>query len=334
MALSPDHLRVELRRAGIANAAVDAAWPQWWSSDAEGSVSATAELTFTIARRLGLSPRDLLNGDARFVWRDETKFKRLTATASREEHALSSFGCALARTTIAGTRATGPIPTYSASYIRAAMLEHHAYVDAGDLLSLAWALGIPVIQLRVFPLASKRMHAMTAAAGERCAVLLAREASYVAPMAFTLAHELGHVMLGHLTGASAVVDFEDPVRSASLGDNEEVAADRFALELLTGEPEPTVVADVETFSAAQLAHAVAEQGPPLGIEPGVLALCAGHSTQKWDKVYGALKIIAPGKTDVSAKVNDIAESQLDWASIPDDGADYLRVVTGLPRRDV
>ena len=102
MALSPRDLRVELRRAGIANAAVDAAWPQWWSSEAESSSSATAELTFTVARRLGLSPQDLLDGEARFVWRDETKFKRLTASASAEEQAVSSFGCAVARTAVAG----------------------------------------------------------------------------------------------------------------------------------------------------------------------------------------------------------------------------------------
>lgn len=114
--LSPQALRVELSRAGIVNAAVDAAWPQWWSSEAESSLSATAELTFTIARRLGLSPQDLLDGEARFVWRDETKFKRLTAVASAEEQALSSFGCALARTAVAGAdavtrpRDTAPTP--------------------------------------------------------------------------------------------------------------------------------------------------------------------------------------------------------------------------------
>jgi hypothetical protein len=335
VALSPKALRVELSRAGIANAAVDAAWPQWWSSEAESSLSATAELTFTVARRLGLSPQDLLDGEARFVWRDETKFKRLTAAASAEEQALSSFGCAVARTAVAGTAAGESAATYSAGDIRDAILQGTApFVHAEALLAFAWGVGIPVLQLRIFPLAQKRMHAMTAAVGGRAAVLLARDSSYLAPMTFTLAHEIGHVMLGHLAGATAVVDLEDPLVSPEPDDDEEAAADRFALELLTGQPEPVVLTNVARFSATQLANAVAEHGPRLGIEPGVLAMCAGHSTKKWEKVYGSLKIITPGQQDVSGWLNSIADRQLDWSAMPDDSQDYLRVVLGLPRDDV
>lgn len=334
MAMSSRALRVELRRAGIANAAVDAAWPHWWSSEAESSLSATAELTFTVARHLGLSPEALLDGEARFVWRDETKFKRLTAAASSEEQALSSFGCAVARTALAGVPAADSTPAFSAAAIREAILNGDQYVHAEGLLAFAWGVGLPVIQLRVSPLAAKRMHAMTAAVGGRASVLLARDSSYLAPMTFTLAHEIGHVMLGHLAGATAVVDFEDPLDSPGSDDDEEVAADRFALELLTGEPEPVVVTDADRFSATQLAFAVQQQGPSLGIEPGVLAMCAGHSAKAWEKVYGALKIIPPGSQDVPAWLNAVAERQLDWGAMPQDSLDYLRVVMGLPRSDV
>lgn len=334
MTLSPKALRVELRRAGIANAAVDAAWPQWWSSDAESSLSASAELTFTVARRLGLSPQDLLDGEARFVWRDETKFKRLTASASAEEQALSSFGCAVARFAVAGTTPSASTATYTAGAIRDAVLHNAPFVHAEALLAFAWGVGIPVLQLRIFPLAQKRMHAMTAAVAGRAAVLLARDSSYLAPMTFTLAHEIGHVMLDHLVGATAVVDVEDPLVSPEPDDDEEAAADRFAMELLTGQPAPAVLTNTERFSAAQLASAVAQHGPPLGIEPGVLAMCAGHSTQQWEKVYGALKIIAPGRRDVPGWLNSIAEQQLDWSEMRDDSQDYLRVVMGLLRNDV
>jgi len=333
MALSPKELRVELRRAGIANAAVDAVWPQWWSSDAESSLSATAELTFTVARRLGLSPKDLLDGEAKFVWRDETKYKRLTAAASGEEAALSSFGCAVARAAVTGT--AGPeAPAYGAMAIREAVLRNATFVDAPALLSFAWGLGIPVLQLRVFPLVQKRMHAMSVSVRDRAAILLARTDSYVAPMSFTLAHEIGHVMLGHLSGADAVVDFEAPLESPDPGDEEEIAADRFALELLTGQGQPEVITDADRFTATQLAHAVSNQGPGLGIEPGVLAMCAGHGTKQWDKTYGALKIIPPRQQNVSTYINGIANRQLDWSAMTSDNRDYLRVVMGLPQDDV
>lgn len=233
MALSPRALRIELSRAGISNAAVDAAWPQWWSSEAESSLSATAELTFTVARRLGLSPQDLMDGEARFVWRDETKFKRLTASASAEEQAVSSFGCAVARTAVAGAATADLSTTYSARDIRDAILENAQFVHAEALLAFAWGIGIPVLQLRLFPLSQKRMHAMTAAVGGRAAVLMARDSSYLAPMTFTLAHEIGHVMLGHLTGATAVVDLEDPLMSPEPDDDEEANLVRNVVSLPT-----------------------------------------------------------------------------------------------------
>lgn len=334
MALSSHDLRVELQRAGIATSAVDAVWPQWWSSEADGSLSATAELTFTVARRLGLSPQTLLDGEARFVWRDETKFKRLTAAASKEEQALSSFGCAVARSVIAGTPGPATTTAFDAATVRAAILSDRLFVDALALLSFAWGIGIPVIQLRVFPLSQKRMHAMSAAAGGRAAVLLARDSSYLAPMAFTLAHELGHIMLGHLDGATAVIDVDDPLTSPDLNDNEEVAADRFALELLTGDPEPQVLTDADRFSATELAGAVERAGPRLRIDPAMLALCAGHNNAQWEKVFGALKILAPGQVDVPGRVNDVARQQLAWSTMADDSQDYLRVIMGLADNDV
>ena len=131
-----------------------------------------------------------------------------------------------------------------------------------------------------------------------------------------------------------MVVFVDALTALGEGDDEESAADHFSMELLTGEPSPSVITDIDQFSATQLAQAVAEQGPRLGIEPGVLAMCAGHGTGKWEKVYGALKMIEPGQQDVSGWVNRIAEGQLDWTSMPDGSSGYLRAVMRLPREDV
>ena len=69
---SAGDLRLRLRGLGLSDSAVSAAWPRWWSEDAESSASARAELRFGVARRLGLDPHSLLEDrDApRFLWRD------------------------------------------------------------------------------------------------------------------------------------------------------------------------------------------------------------------------------------------------------------------------
>ena len=55
---------------------------------------------------------------------------------------------------------------------------------------------------------------------------------------FDLAHELGHVTLGHTQGGAWVIDAEI---DADAEDEEEQAANRFALELITGNPDCKIV---------------------------------------------------------------------------------------------
>jgi hypothetical protein len=243
MALSERQLRRELRQAGIANAAIDAVWPEWWSADAEGSLSATAELTYTVARRLGLSPRALFDGTPQFLWRDTTKFKNLGTTTEKEQAILASFGTAVGRCALSATPPVVFPSITDAQTVRDAILRQARFVDLTELLTFCWQTGIPVIQLRVFPLTQKRMQAMTVKVKGRYSVLLGYESNYYARMAYILAHELGHIILGHLENSESLLDMDDPLTAGDL-DAEEVAAERAAFVLLTGSDDPQVQANI------------------------------------------------------------------------------------------
>jgi hypothetical protein len=193
MALSPAQLRRELRDAGIANAAINAVWPQWWSDDAAQSTSATAELVYTVARRLGLSPRALFDGSTQFLWRDSTKFKNLGTSTSRDQAILSAFGIAIGRCALGATR-EGPIPDLPDVHtLRDTILNQGRLVDAVELLTFCWSFGIPVVQLNFFPLQQKRMHAMTVHVDSRYAILLGFGSRYYSRIAYILAHEIAHI---------------------------------------------------------------------------------------------------------------------------------------------
>jgi len=174
------------------------------------------------------------------------------------------------------------------------------------------------------------MHAMTVRVRGRYAILLGRELRYVAPAIYMVAHEVGHVLLGHLDDDDALLEMEDPLRTGD-DDNEETEADHFALALLTGTETPEVLADTDGFSAAQLARAAVGEADRVGIDPGVLALCLGHSTGRWNKAYGALKLIPPGAVDVGDLVNGLAGREIDWAALSFDDQEYLARVTGSER---
>ena len=239
----------ELRQAGITARAIDAVWPEWWSSDAESSFSATTELRYTVARRLGMSPRSLFEGPPRFAWRDESKIQEPRRGLVQEAAILSSFGVAVGRCAVAAMPDQEALSdSITARGLRGSILESSNVVDLNGLLAFCWGVGIPVLQLQLFPLSQKRMEAITVRTGDRYVILMGRESKFPAQVAYILAHEIGHIVLGHVSGLIALLDVGDPLKITN-ADDEEQNADRFTLEVLTGDPAPIIESNTERFAA-------------------------------------------------------------------------------------
>jgi IrrE N-terminal-like domain len=316
----------ELKDAGLSDEAISAAWPSWWNDAAAASSSARAELRFSLSRKLGLSPRSLLGERVEFVWHDEARFKNLKVGDALQRGALASFGVAVGRLLLRGTQPVRSLEGIAASALRKAVLANREVVDLVGLLSACWGLGVPVVHLRVFPLRAKSMRAMIVEVEGRHAILLGRDASYPSPIAFTLAHEIGHAALGHVGSGKAIVDVGDPAFEGE--DEEEREADAFGLELLTGSARPTITTNTENFSARGLAQACIAAGPQRGIEPGTLALCVGYMSQNWATANAALKHVYVERKEVWRAVNALAERELSWGELGAESAQYLRILIG------
>lgn len=318
-----------LRHAGLSESAINAAWPEWWSADADASPSAQAELRFSIARKLGLDARSLIDDDApRFVWDDSARFKGFDDDHASDRPAIASFGMSVGRLLLQGS-GDGIDPNgRTADELRESLLRRAPVVGVPELLALCWGMGIPVVHLRIYPLDAKRMTAMSVRVGDRYAILLAKDASYPAPIAFHIAHELGHICLGHLNGDTSIIDLHDFAEGEAAADQEELDADAFGLALLTGSPSLRVLAEGPGRGARQLASEVTRVGIELGIEPGTLALAYGHSTGQWGTATKALSYIYSGRIPAWMVVNRVATRQLDWAAISDDAITFLTSVLG------
>lgn len=326
------NLTKRLKAIGLSDPAIRAAWPDWWSDAADPSPSARAELRFSIARKLGLDPQSMLDeeGTPRFVWKDEARFKHLSGESDSERAAITSFGRALGSLLVAAAPLSRErIANQSAGNLRTVMLRSQPFVRLLDLLSLSWALGLPVIHLRIFPAVRKRMAGMSVSVGDRNAVLLAKDSMYPPSVAFYLAHELAHIALGHVVRDTAIVDLESDLHAATT-DAEEEEADHFALELLTGRPDPQVLPATSSYNAPGLAQAALENGPKLRIEPGTLALCFGYATQNWAVANSAMKFIYDAPRPVWELVNSVAARELALGSIPADSRSYVTAVLGAP----
>lgn len=328
MTSGTEELKRNLRGAGVSGQAIDAAWPRWWSEELADDPSGRTELRFALARRLGLSPTSLLGERVRFMWNDEARFKHLSASDEAHRAALASFGMAVGGSLLRATPDGPGMEGVAAADLRAAILAERPVVDLRALVFTCWAVGIPVIHLRVFPLPAKSMHAMVVESNRRHAVLLGRDAAFPAQAAFTLAHELGHVALGHLDGASAIVDMDDPA-TASERDEQERAADRYALEVLTGSSAPQFRTDGGDYNAAGLARAALDAGAASRIEPGTLALILAYQTGEWAVAIAALRFIYGRPRPIWRDVNEVARSQLDWRGIGDDAGEWLERVAAI-----
>lgn len=320
-------LRRQLRAAGLAKSAVDAAWPEWWSDDAERSISARAELRLAVASNLGLSPTALVGERVEFVWRDRARYKNLATGAGIERDVLGSFGTSVGRGLQRASPADGRMLGADPYALRDILLQDGP-PDLAGLVAVCWALGVPVAHLHVWPLARKAMHAMVVGGDRRQSILLARSVGHPAQAAFTLAHEMGHAALGHVPDGDILVDAEDPAQAVER-DAEELAADRFALTLLLGDPDPEVTTGFETFNHVELADAALRAGPRYGVDPGTLVLAVAHRSRAWPIAMAALKILDGGTVDVSAYVTQVARSQIDLARVGGDRASFLSRVIGL-----
>lgn len=323
-----DGLLRELKRAGLSEPAIRAAWPSWWTEEMSSSTSARTELRFALARKLGLAPKPLLGERVEFVWKDKARFKHLSTESPSDLSVMSSFAFAAGRI-IAGHTSTGNrLRGIPAEELRQSILKSSQFVDLQSLVSTCWALGVAVVHLRVFPLSTKSMHAMVVEEGDAGVVMLGRDASYPAPTAFTLAHEMGHLALGHLRNDAVLVDIEDPAH-AQQNDDEEREADRFALTLLTGSADPDIVPSVQDYNAPTLASAVLKAGFLYRIEPGTLALCVGYREKNWPVVMSALSFVYAEKMQVWRFINRVAETQMDWSGSRDDENEFLQKLLDL-----
>jgi Zn-dependent peptidase ImmA (M78 family) len=327
---SSAEFRQKLAVMGLSQQAVNAVWPSWWSEDAEVSASAQAELRFAVARKLGLEPTSLFDQEApNFLWAHDAKFKGLNVYTGIQQAAISSFGTAFGQLLLSATpEMTGmPLVGMNAKDIRRSLLAGRPFVGLTDLCSLCWSLGIPVVHLRVFPLAAKRMAAMSVRAGERYAILIGKDASYPASTAYHLAHEIGHIALNHLQETNAIVDVEEPLEDAER-DKEEVEADSFALTVLTGSPEPKIEMNEPARNGRELAHAVSRSAVERQIEPGTLSLCYGHQTGDWAVAQASLRHIYDNRHEVWKFINQTATGQLEWDELSEENRAYVRAVLG------
>ncbi len=304
--------------------------PEWWQ-DSLAEVDANRAIAeMSVAQFLGIpvpqlrDPRQPLALDVpscvRFKRRADVATSELDAAIALAQRAASGLVSAL------GTHVlfAGPL---SAADLRDRVLSRSGAISLGALLQAAWDHGVAVIPMRELPPGAKRFTAAALLCGPHRVVVLASRRDAPPWLAFDLAHELGHIFLGHVTEESPVVvetGLEEEV--AGLQDHE-AEANTFALELLTGHRE-VGIQGVRGVTGRRLAEIDTKHRAEWRTASGIVALVWGYRAERLAVANAALKLLKEDTGGAAIVREHFLKRLGDPDDLPETTARYLALATG------
>jgi len=311
------------------------ALPDWWDEEFEATPGAVVEAAAYVSRRLNLDITSLLKSEATPTFKQscQVKFKTKFPIENRQvlvaQCMASRVAEMLAYTCVPEFK---PLPN-SPTGVRDEILKNRQYVNLEGLLEFCWTYGIPVVHFDGFPKTQGvyKFDGMVAFFHERPVIVISCTRRSPAWLLLILAHELGHIIKGHLN-SNAIVDEKINPDSE---DAEEIEANEFAVELLLSKPD-TGYYKVQKFTGEQLATYAQDISDRDDVDPGVVALnyvwgkvnrtAIKHDQQIiWATATKALKIVE-GDADARKQINRYAREYLNSDKLDGDSQDYLELV--------
>lgn len=311
-----DSLYSRLSKRGVSKIFARKLLPDWWD-DSLGTVpSALLQAQLIISTGMNFELRTLRDSSANIEFASahrKFKFNKSVDEASIQLSAEYATGMAkLAAQAMKSPYAPlGP----DALGIRNGLLTTHKCIDLAALLDFCNRAGIPVLHISDLP--GKKMDAVAIRQHGRSAIVLCKNAS--APyLLFHLAHEIGHIALGHLGSVDG--SLIDVAINSEGSDADELAADEFAVKLLNG-TDARYASSGGFFGAQHLARAAQSYGESNQIDPGHIVLNYAHAVKNFGLANAALKLIP--NAGGAKTVNQNLLSQIDFEALSDDQSDML-----------
>ena len=300
--------------------------PDWWEDSME-SVPANRSLAeIILSRQLGLDLATLRDPEGKLHLRPElsVRFKKREGVEEGQLDVAQALASRLA--TLAALCVDKPFRQshLTARHIRQMILEKGSpWVGMDALLDFCWDLGIPVIQLCQVPIGSKKMDGMACWQEGHPVIVIPCQRQYMGWHAFILAHELGHVMCGHISPDSGYV-LDDKV-DRSQQQLQEIEANAFATELLMGHRDMMVAPASSYLTGVELARTAQSLGEKMQMDPGVIILNYSWNQKFFPVAMTALKELSQ-QSDAASRYQ-ARYDHLDLEMLPEDSQRVFESLT-------
>lgn len=299
--------------------------PDWWEDGIADHPAGFDQAITLLSRNLCLDPSSLLDAASsiRYQPLPAPKYKLKSTDAETDVAVATRVAVRAADLVVSATVVERSNMPSSACEARESIQRGGAgSIGLTELLEYCWRMGVPVLHVSNFPTGVTKPDALAVMVGSRPVIVLCKQTNYSAWLLFHLAHELGHVVAGHMEGVSVLVDEE--VRSDT--DAEEAEANEFAVELITGHKRRSYNfgRQFNALNLANVAHAVARD---TNVDPGFVALSHGRMTNNWSIACAALKRIEPTPNAIAIIRREMLR-RLDSERLSEDSFEFLLRVTG------
>lgn len=327
-----------LQAAGYPRTYVTKLLPDWWDNSLLKTSAGAFQFALILKQRLGLDVSFGKDGDLAIEPRAaRANFKHRADTRVDELNVAAGLGIALARLAVFASRAhyhqlpANPLEIYE-------LVRHstgRACVDFQGLLDLCWMNGIPVLFLKEMPRNTKRMTGMAVIVDGRPAILLGFNHTHHSKQLFVLAHELAHILCGHVQDNGALID--EDIADVSEGlegrvqvrrDEQEREADTFALSLIRHGQMDIVRRIPRQTSATTLAAAALRASRENGIDLGHLILSYAKEHDDWIWANQALRFV-PQEVGAVELMRDRFIRNTDLSAISEESAEHLLSMQGF-----
>jgi len=316
-----------LRDAGLEPSYIaENALPEWWEDSLAETEAGYARAIGLIAAHTNINLDDLWNDNANITcpYIGHTNFKKSRGVTEADVQWPKCIALSAARLALDCMKKHGrTLPTKGSEIRKEIMSSGRSCVDLPSLLDFLWNCGIPVLHVSNFPAHTKKMAGLAARIDGKPVVVVCKNHPYSSLVLFDIAHEVGHILKGHVDTAVLV----DSSIAANDKDPQEVEANACAMRILAGKnvqfEHPSTYVTKE-----KLAAMARSTGKREGIDAGVVAQNFAHGRGIYGLANGACAIIEPNAQPLRI-IREKMLANLDLGALSDDDAEFLTRVAGM-----
>lgn len=314
-----------LSAAGVPRAYVRSkVLPSWWDEELAESPNGFTETLVMMASRLGVTPSEL-RGDRPLDLAPQGACRFKLSSATHRNDVVVAQRIALQTARVVAQAVTTPVRGVPpATALRDELLSAGArWIDFDALLGFCWRAGIVVLHVSELP-QGKKMTALAAYVGQRPVIVLCQKHRHPSWLSFHLAHELGHLALGHVDPGGMLADEGIDVDST---DADERDANGYAFQLLGGAP-PARLPRTVGFDASVLAARAVRLGEERRVDPGHLVLAYGRQVDRLSLAAAALNVLGAPE-EAAPMVHRHLRAAVDFDAVAEDQLEFAARVMGV-----